>query len=124
MAFTMRRAAAFTAIWRALTASRSGPSLGRRLSALPRMFWYTVTGRYDGIGRLFLITAAAAYVVSPIDLFPEAVLLLPGLIDDAFVVTWMAGAILAETERYLLWEESRKQGKQAQPARVIDGDLA
>ncbi|WP_020520278.1 YkvA family protein [Catelliglobosispora koreensis] len=119
MAQTLRRAAALKAIWNALTKS-GGPSLGKRLVSMPRMFWYSVTGRYDGLGRLVLITAATAYVASPIDLFPEIVLLLPGLIDDAVVVAWIAGAILSETERFLLWE----QGRTVKPVRVVDGEVA
>jgi uncharacterized membrane protein YkvA (DUF1232 family) len=120
----MRRAAAFSAIWRALTASKSGPALGQRLVALPRMFWYTVTGRYDGFGRLFAISLATLYVASPIDLFPEAVLLLPGLLDDAVIAVWIAGAVLSETERFLLWEQGRSGASQTKPASVIDGDVA
>lgn len=115
----MRRAAAFTALWRALTSSK-GPSIGRRLAAMPRMVWLTATGRYDGAGRVFLMLLATAYVLSPIDLLPEAILLLPGLIDDAFIVTWLVGAVLDETERFLLWEDARKNRGRS----VIDGDVA
>ncbi|WP_117214486.1 YkvA family protein [Allorhizocola rhizosphaerae] len=117
MASTMRRAAAFSALWKALT-SRGGAPIGRRLGAMPRMFWHTLTGRYDGAGRLFLIAAGAAYVLSPIDLLPEMVLLLPGLLDDAFIVTWVAGALLDETDRFLRWEQARQGGV------VIDGEVA
>lgn len=117
MAGTMRRAAAFTALWRALTSSK-GPSIPRRLAAMPSLVWHTVTGKYDGGGRMFLILLAAAYVVSPIDLLPEAVLLLPGLIDDAFIITWLAGAVLDETDRFIRWDDARK-GRT-----VIDGEVA
>ncbi len=117
MASTMRRAAAFTALWKALT-SRGGASVGARLGAMPRMFWHTLTGRYDGAGRLFLIVAGVAYVLSPIDLLPEMFLLLPGLLDDAFVITWVAGALLDETDRFLRWEGVRRGGV------VIDGEVA
>ncbi|BCB81565.1 hypothetical protein GCM10022251_16790 [Phytohabitans flavus] len=105
----MNRTAAFTALGRALTAgARGGPSLGARLAALPRMMWATFTGRYDGGMRLALMAAATAYVASPIDLVPEAVLFLVGLIDDAVVVAWLAGAILAETERFIEWDARRR----------------
>lgn len=117
MASTMRRAAAFSALWRAF-ASSGGPSLGRRMGALPRMFWQTIAGRYDGAGRLLLVLLATAYVVSPFDLVPEMVFLLPGLVDDAFIITWLAGAVLGETERFLNWEDARK-GRI-----VIDGQVA
>ena len=100
------------------------PSPARqRMAALPRMFWYTVTGRSDGFGRLFAISLATLYVASPIDLFPEAIFLLPGLLDDVVVATWIAGAVLSETERFLLWEQGRAPGRRMKPEGVIDGDV-
>jgi len=99
-------------------ANREGPSIGTRLAALPRMVWQTLMGRYDGGARVLMILGGALYVVSPIDLLPEALLLLPGLLDDAFIIAWLAGAILSETERFLKWEDARV------PRVVIDGDVA
>jgi uncharacterized membrane protein YkvA (DUF1232 family) len=108
MAKSLKRAAAFTALARALTAgSRGGPTLAERLGALPRMLRATTKGEYDGGMRLALMTAATVYVVSPIDAVPEAFIWVFGLIDDAVAVTWLAGAILAETDRFLEWERSR-----------------
>lgn len=121
---TMRRAAAFTAIWKALMSSKSGPSLGRRLGALPRMIWHSVFGRYDGLGRVVLMAAATVYLVSPLDFIPEIALGPIGLIDDAAIAVWIAGAVLSETERFLAWEHIRRGEKGAPPARVIDGEVA
>jgi uncharacterized membrane protein YkvA (DUF1232 family) len=118
MASTMRRAAAFTALWKAMVSHRDGPSIGTRMAALPRMFWQTLTGRYDGGARVLMILGGTLYVVSPIDLLPEALLLVPGLLDDALVITWLAGAVLSETERFLKWEDARVRRV------VIDGDVA
>lgn len=118
MASTMRRAAAFTALWKALVANREGPSVSTRLLALPRMVWQTLLGRYDGGARVLLMLGGALYIVSPIDILPEALLLVPGLLDDAFIIAWLAGAILSETERFLRWEDARE------PRVVIDGDVA
>ena len=53
------------------------------------------------------MAAATAYVVSPVDLVPEAFLAVFGLVDDAVMVTWLAGSVLAETERFLAWEARR-----------------
>jgi uncharacterized membrane protein YkvA (DUF1232 family) len=80
------------------------PGLGRRLAALPRMIKATLTGKYDGVGRLFLMALASLYIISPIDAIPELFTAFIGLIDDAFVATWLAGALLAETDRFLEWE--------------------
>jgi len=118
MAGKMRRAAAFTALWKALVANREGPSIGTRLVAMPRLVWQSLVGRYDGGARVLLMMAGMVYIASPIDLIPEALLLLPGLIDDAFVVAWLVGAFLSETERFLKWEDARV------PRVVIDGDVA
>jgi uncharacterized membrane protein YkvA (DUF1232 family) len=108
MGKTLRRTAAFTALWRALTAgARGGPSLNTRLAALPRMIRATMKGEYDGGLRLAMMAAAAAYVVSPIDVFPEALLLVVGLADDALMITWLAGSVLDETGRFLEWEARR-----------------
>ena len=108
MARTLKRTAAFTALGRALTAgARGGPPLGKRLAALPRMIRASVRGEYDGGKRLGLMAAGLAYVVSPIDLVPEGLLLVFGLADDAVAVAWLAGAVLSETERFLEWERER-----------------
>ncbi|WP_245735969.1 YkvA family protein [Pedococcus cremeus] len=80
--------------------------MGERLSALPRLLRATVRGEYRGAtaGKLFLVAAAAAYVLSPFDLVPEAFLSIFGLADDAVVVTWIAATIVNETDAFLAWE--------------------
>lgn len=108
MAKTLKRTAAFTALAKQLTAGvRGGPSVSKRVAALPRMLKATAKGEYDGGVRLAMMAAAAAYIASPIDLVPEAFLLVVGLADDAVMITWLAGAVLAETERFLEWEKRR-----------------
>ena len=98
------RKAAFATLWTIMRGARRGPALGTRLAALPRMLGATLRGRYDGKGRVFAMILALLYVISPIDLIPEAFLTVFGLADDAFVVVWLAGAVLSETERFLVWE--------------------
>ena len=108
MAKTLKRAAAFTALAKALTSgARGGPSISKRLAALPRMLAATAKGQYDGGLRVAMMAAATAYVISPIDVIPEAFLLVVGLADDAVMITWLAGTVLAETERFLEWEKQR-----------------
>jgi uncharacterized membrane protein YkvA (DUF1232 family) len=76
-----------------------------------------VSGRYAalGRGRLALIALGLAYLISPVDLVPEAVIPLVGLVDDGVVALWLAGAFLAETDNYLRWERS-------QPV-IVEGDV-
>ena len=65
-----------------------------------------LAGRYAalGRGRLALLGLALAYLVSPLDVVPEAFVPLLGLVDDGVVALWLAGAFLAETDRFLAWE--------------------
>lgn len=83
--------------------------MGERAGAFPRMLRGAVTGRYPELsrGRLGLIVLALAYLVSPVDLVPEAFLALLGLADDALVALWLGGAFLAETERFIEWEREQ-----------------
>jgi uncharacterized membrane protein YkvA (DUF1232 family) len=68
---------------------------------------------------------ALAYVVSPIDLLPEAVLTLPGLADDALVASWLVAAVLAATGAYREWESGGRASGQASASRdrVVVGEL-
>ncbi len=108
MAKTLKRAAAFSALGKALFAgARGGPSIGKRVAALPRMLKATAKGEYDGGMRVALMVAATAYVASPVDVVPEMFLFVFGLADDALMITWLAGTVLSETERFIEWEARR-----------------
>jgi uncharacterized membrane protein YkvA (DUF1232 family) len=98
---------AFVALWRQLRAAHhGGPTVRARLRALPRMTVASLRRRrrYDGLWRLALMGTAFLYVLWPLDLMPVFLLGPVGLIDDAVVVTWLAGAVLSETGRFLEWE--------------------
>jgi uncharacterized membrane protein YkvA (DUF1232 family) len=112
MGRTIRRTAAFTALWRALTAAhRGGPGLGARVASLPRLAWSSLRGEYDGTARFMMMGLATLYVVSPIDAVPEILLGPLGLLDDGIVVAWIVGTFLAETDRFIAWEQM--SGKRA-----------
>lgn len=102
------RRGALVVAWRVLTASRrpGAPGLRERLEALPRLVRASLTGRYRGTtrSRLLLLAAALGYLVSPVDLVPEALLGPLGLLDDVGVAAWLAGAVLVETDEFLDWE--------------------
>ena len=114
------RIAAFRALWRAVTQARKpgAPGMGERFRAMPRLVRSAVAGTYPqlGRGRLALIVLALAYLVSPIDLVPEAFVALLGLGDDAVVALWLGGAFLAETDRFLAWERQRRHVFDQPPA--------
>jgi uncharacterized membrane protein YkvA (DUF1232 family) len=95
------------------------PGLGRRIAAIPRLISASVSRRYDGFWRLVGMLVAAIYIVSPIDLIPELVFGPFGLIDDAAVAAWLAGALLSETERFLEWERTRGASGLPPNAKVV-----
>jgi uncharacterized membrane protein YkvA (DUF1232 family) len=106
------RLTAFRALWKVVVQGRrpGAPSLGERLRLLPRMISGAATGRYPELSRakVGLLVLALAYLVSPVDLVPEAFLPLVGLIDDGIVALWLGGAFLAETDRFVAWEADRR----------------
>jgi uncharacterized membrane protein YkvA (DUF1232 family) len=116
MASTLRRRMAWVALLRMFKPGT--PGLGRRLGAMPRMIAATMRGEYDGKSRLAMMTVAGLYMLSPIDLVPELFLTVLGLVDDAAVATWFAGALLDEAERFLEWEARRAV---TIPGRVVRG---
>lgn len=86
------------------------PAVTVRLAAIPRMVRASLNGDYDGCSpaHLAALAAAAAYIISPIDLLPEAVLSVLGLADDAIVLAWFASALVHDTDDFLAWERRRK----------------
>jgi uncharacterized membrane protein YkvA (DUF1232 family) len=102
---TTARSAAFTTAAAHTVASDGPTGFLRRLGAIPAMLRDGLTGRFPGLtrGKLMLMTLAALYIVSPIDLLPEALLTIPGLADDAVIGAWLAAALFTSTDDYLLW---------------------
>jgi uncharacterized membrane protein YkvA (DUF1232 family) len=117
MSARLRRRSAVMAFFRVFKPGT--PGIGPRLSAIPRMIKASLRGEYDGGTRLFLMAAASLYIISPIDAIPELAFAVFGLIDDAFVVTWLTGALLSETERFLEWEKTRGRGPSVIAGHVV-----
>ncbi len=117
------------ALWAAMRGRRrpGQPSAATSLRTLPRLLGAVASGRYRGLsgGQLGLMALAAGYVLSPVDLVPETLLLGAGLLDDGVVLAWLAGAVLAETDAFLAWEEqqrgSRHRGQQREHPRAPGG---
>lgn len=94
----------------ARTATRPGSaSMSERAAAVPRLVRATLSGEYSGLsrGRLLMMLGAGAYIVSPVDLIPEGLFSVLGLADDAVVASWLAAALVNETEAFLAWESAR-----------------
>lgn len=98
------------------SASRPGsPSLFQRLRAIPRMIRAVRAGQYTGVSttQLALLGAGVGYILSPIDLVPEGLFLVLGLVDDAMVLSWVALTLVRETEHFIEWEQSMAYAGQA-----------
>jgi uncharacterized membrane protein YkvA (DUF1232 family) len=96
-----------------------GPlSFGQRVATLPGLVRDTVNGRYVGLGRgrLAMMAVALVYIVSPVDVLPEALLTLPGMMDDAAVAAWLIASLMGATTAYQVWSGSG-------PAPTTDGNL-
>jgi uncharacterized membrane protein YkvA (DUF1232 family) len=112
-----RRKAAYTVA--ATAAMSEGPlSFGQRVASLPGLVRDTVNGQYDGLGRgrLAMMAVALVYIVSPIDVLPEALLTLPGMMDDAAVAAWLIASLMGATTAYRAWS-----GSGAAPTVSTDG---
>jgi uncharacterized membrane protein YkvA (DUF1232 family) len=109
------RVAAFVMLARSLRASgRPGTAgIGAQLAAVPRMLRLGLSGKYPGLAksRVLLALLGLLYIISPVDLIPDVLVMFfgLGLADDAVVAAWVAGAVLGETDAFLRWEESAKQ---------------
>lgn len=104
----LRVATTATTVWRAANSHRSeaAPPVSDLIAAVPRLVSARLSGRYPGLSarRLSLLAAALGYVALPIDLVPESILPVAGLVDDMLVLGWAVGALVEETEKFLLWE--------------------
>jgi uncharacterized membrane protein YkvA (DUF1232 family) len=110
MAMSSRRRAGLFALLRVWRSTRvpGSPSLGMLVAALPRLIGARLRGSYRDLswGRLALMAVATGYILSPIDLMPEAFLTVFGLADDAVVAVWLVSAVMDETMRFVTWERS------------------
>ena len=68
--------------------------------------------------------ARLAYIVSPVDLVPEAVLPVLGTVDDAVVISWAVKTLVDETDRFLAWEAGEGLGGSPRTVRGVSGQAA
>lgn len=97
-----RRRAGFAAV--ASEARRTG-NFSSKIAIMPRMAKDVMLGRWGrgtgARGTLVLVAGAFLYLLSPIDVLPEAVLLLPGFLDDAAIAFFATNKLFTETEHYM-----------------------
>ncbi|MFI6324911.1 YkvA family protein [Nonomuraea sp. NPDC050556] len=73
-------------------------------------------GEYAGMGKskLALLGLGVVYILSPIDIIPDF-LLIVGVADDFGVFLWLLGSLLGESGRYVDWERSVIRGRVEPP---------
>jgi uncharacterized membrane protein YkvA (DUF1232 family) len=119
-----RKKAAYAAA--AAAAATDGPiGFAQRVGSIPRMVRDVLSGRFDGIGRgrLVIMALAVVYIISPIDLIPEAFLTLPGMLDDAGIAAWLIAALFGATTAYRHWETGQASTPTVDDPRVVPGEV-
>jgi len=87
------------------TGGRRFRSALRDLAVLGRMAKAVSKGDYElALPKVALMFGTFGYVVSPIDLVPEAVLGPFGLSDDVAAISFAVGALALEIACFLEWE--------------------
>lgn len=110
MAKTARAAAAWRT-YREVTKPGS-PKLMTRLRAIPRMVGSVMRGDYAGMGKgkLALFGLGVVYLVSPIDVIPDFLMVI-GVADDFGVFLWLMASLLGESGRYVQHERGVIQAR-------------
>jgi uncharacterized membrane protein YkvA (DUF1232 family) len=107
---TPRQVAAVTAVGRAVrSGTRPGsPGLVERVRLLPSMVRDAAAGRYPALskGRITALALGVVYILSPIDLVPESLMLLVGMTDDVLVAGWVVAGLLDASGEYALWRRA------------------
>ncbi|MER6574283.1 YkvA family protein [Nonomuraea sp. NPDC001023] len=105
----MAKAARAAAAWRTYReVTKPGtPGMMTRVRAIPRMIGAVTRGRYDGMGKgkLALMALGVVYILSPVDVIPDFLVLI-GVADDFGVFLWLIASLLGESGRYV--EHERK----------------
>ncbi|WP_242457932.1 DUF1232 domain-containing protein [Halomonas sp. YLGW01] len=87
---------------------RSLARIGRALKTFLPMLGDVLTGRYRPVpwAAIGFMAAALGYLLSPLDLIPDVVLLL-GLADDALIVGWLLTRVDRHLAPYHAWRAGR-----------------
>lgn len=87
---------------------RSLARIGRALRSFVPMLGDVLAGRYRPMPwrAIGCMTAAVAYLLSPLDLIPDVFLVL-GLADDALIVGWLLSRVDRHLAPYHAWRAER-----------------
>ncbi|MGV9302609.1 YkvA family protein [Nonomuraea sp. NPDC004354] len=92
------------------------PGVLTRVRAIPRLIGGVMRGDYEGMGKgkLAMMALGLVYIISPIDVIPDFLVLL-GVADDFGVFLWLMASMLGESGRYVEWERKRLAGRAERP---------
>lgn len=101
-----------------LAGSATAPGFGEAVRAIPKTCTQTLAGKDTGVsrGRMILTLAGAAYVASPLDFVPEALLGPLGLGDDGLVAVAVIMYLLSSARTYLRHMEGANRAPGASSA--------
>lgn len=85
------------------------PTMWQMLVGFPQLVGATMSGKYTQGSRpkILAMFVAVVYILLPFDAMPEWILGLFGLVDDAMVMTWLAGAVIDESTAYSRWQQTK-----------------
>ncbi|GII95603.1 DUF1232 domain-containing protein [Sinosporangium siamense] len=85
------------------------PPIGARIRAVPRLVRGVAKGDYPhmGRGKLAMMALGVLYIISPIDIIPDFLMLI-GVADDFGLLLWLTGSLLGESGRFVQWEDQSR----------------
>lgn len=117
----MKKSKFFKVAGAAAMAAQKDKSFLEKVKAFFKMLGDYKNGSYkpDNM-NLFLGFAATLYIISPIDIIPEALFGPFGLIDDFGILLFGMKYFNKEVLKYLAWKDSKNAYADIEDAKIID----
>lgn len=95
-------------------------SVSEHLTLMTNYIKDVASGRYKGYNKthLTLIVAAILYVVSPLDIIPDF-LIVAGLVDDAAIIAWAFNEMSKELSKYKEAIDKAQGSEKAESSKAV-----
>lgn len=95
-------------------------SVSEHLTLMTNYVKDVASGRYKGYNKthLTLIVAAILYVVSPLDIIPDF-LIVAGLVDDAAIIAWAFNEMSKELSKYKEAIDKAQGSEEAESSKAV-----
>lgn len=95
-------------------------SVSEHLTLMTNYVKDVASGRYKGYNKthLTLIIAAILYVVSPLDIIPDF-LIVAGLVDDAAIIAWAFNEMSKELSKYKKAIDKAQGSEKAESSKAV-----